>query len=256
MSAAVAGGDWYRPSAATTWQWQLQGTINPDYAADVYDIDLFDTPQTTIAGLQDAGHKVICYFSGGSFEDWRPDADDFEQDELGNTLDGWEGELWLDVRTANVRSIMEARLDLAVSKGCDGVEPDNVDGYTNDTGFDLTALDQLDFNRWLSDAAHRRGLCIGLKNSGDQAAELVDYFDFSLNEQCHEFDECGQLRVFVDAGKPVWNAEYTEADTEDAAIELAAAICETARDEENIRTLILPLLLDDSFRIDCDTFSP
>ena len=28
---------------------------------------------------------------------------------------------------------MKAKLDLEVQKGCDGVEPDNVDGYINDT---------------------------------------------------------------------------------------------------------------------------
>jgi len=30
-------------------------------------------------------------------------------------------------------------LDLAAQRGCDGVEPDNVDGYSNDNGFGLTA---------------------------------------------------------------------------------------------------------------------
>lgn len=42
---------------------------------------------------------------------------------------------------------MQARLDLAVQKGCDGVEPDNVDGYQNNSGFPLTAQDQLAYNR-------------------------------------------------------------------------------------------------------------
>lgn len=52
------------------------------------------------------------------------------------------------------------RLDVAVYKGCDGVEPDNVDGYTNNTGFILTAEDQLMYNRFLADEAHERGLLI------------------------------------------------------------------------------------------------
>ena len=42
------------------------------------------------------------------------------------------------------------RLDVARAKGCDGVEPDNVDGYANKTGFDLTKDDQLRFNRFLA----------------------------------------------------------------------------------------------------------
>jgi hypothetical protein len=63
--------------------------------------------------------------------------------------------------------ILFARLDLAVAKGCDGVEPDNVDGYANNTNFPLTVQDQLQFNIWLANEAHARGLSIGLKNDLD-----------------------------------------------------------------------------------------
>lgn len=49
----------------------------------------------------------------------------------------------LDVRSANVHEVMISRLDLARQKGCDGVEPDNMDGYTNNSGFSLSANDQL-----------------------------------------------------------------------------------------------------------------
>ena len=45
------------------------------------------------------------------------------------------------------------------SAGCDGVEPDNVDGYVNDTGFDLTAGDQLDFNRFARGEAPPNAAC-------------------------------------------------------------------------------------------------
>jgi hypothetical protein len=40
---------------------------------------------------------------------------------------------------------MSTRLALASSKGCDGVDPDNVDGYDNDSGFDLTPSTALDY---------------------------------------------------------------------------------------------------------------
>ena len=36
-------------------------------------------------------------------------------------------------------------------KGFDGIEPDNIDGFLNDTGFDLTGVDQLAYI-WLADA--------------------------------------------------------------------------------------------------------
>jgi hypothetical protein len=145
-----------------------------------------------------------------------------------------------------VRSVYEARLDRAVASGCDGVEPDNVDGYLNETGFDLTADDQLNFNRFVADAARRRGLLVGLKNDLDQIPALVDHFDFAVNEQCHEFDECEGNRPFIDAGKPVFNAEYASDFVNDPSEVCADAL------ELGLRTLILPLDLDGSFRISCD----
>ena len=46
---------------------------------------------------------------------------------------------------------MGKRMDLAKSKGCDGIEPDNVDVYSNhNTGFHFTASDQLAYNKWLA----------------------------------------------------------------------------------------------------------
>jgi len=245
----VTDGDWYRPTADTTWQWQLLEEINTSYDVEVYDIDLFDVPDSVISDLQDAGRSVICYFSAGSFEDWRDDAGDFDEADIGDPLDEWEGENWLDIRSPAVHEIMQTRLDYAADRGCDGVEPDNVDGYTNDTGFDLTEEDQLAFNRWLANEAHDRGLTVGLKNSGDQVEDLLEYFDFELNEQCHEYNECDQLLPFVDADKPVWNAEYPG--DEDSANELAETLCPEAQ-SENIRTLLMPDDLNDIFRVSCD----
>ena len=124
-----------------------------------------------------------------------------------------------------------------------------MDGYQNDTGFDLTAADQLFFNRTIANEAHKRGLGVGLKNDLDQIMELVEYFDFSVNEQCHEYDECDSLAPFIEAGKPVLNAEYDENYVDDASQreELCGA---SVADQFN--TLILPLDLDDTFRLSCD----
>jgi hypothetical protein len=175
----------------------------------VYDIDLFDTSASTITALRAAGRKVICYFSAGSYEDWRSDAKQFPAAALGNPLDGWPGENWLDTRSAAVRTLMAARMDMAVKKGCDAVDPDNVDGYTNKPGFPLTAATQLDYNKFLADAAHARGLAVGLKNDLDQVKSLVPSFDFSINEQCQQYSECDLLKPFVTANKPVFEIEYT-----------------------------------------------
>jgi hypothetical protein len=103
---------------------------------------------------------------------------------------------------------MAARLDLAAQKDCDGIEPDNVDGYTNNTGFPLTGQDQLNYNLWLSEQAHARGLSIGLKNDLDQIGVLLPYFDWALNEECFTYAECDLLTPFVQANKAVFGVEY------------------------------------------------
>jgi Glycoside-hydrolase family GH114/Calcineurin-like phosphoesterase len=151
------------PGRDTTWHWQLQGALDTSVDADLYDVDLFETSPRVIDELHADGRVVICYLSAGSYEGWRPDVDGFADADLGDTLDGFEDERWLDVRSSTVRAVYEGRLDRAVESGCDGVEPDNVDGYLNETGFDLTADDQLNFNGFIADAAHARGLLVGLK---------------------------------------------------------------------------------------------
>ena len=222
----VTGGDHedsptpeiWQPTPGTTWQWQLIETVDTSLDVVMYDIDLFDTPQQVIDDLHGDGRVVICYFSAGSWELWRDDADEFPEAVLGNILVDWENERWLDVRSDAIRPIMERRLDLAVEKGCDGVEPDNVDGYDNDSGFPLSADDQLDYNRFLARAAHARGLSVGLKNALDLVDELQGEFDWALNEECVSYDECEALMPFIDADKALFHVEYVERTAQGPAV--------------------------------------
>ena len=200
----------WHPTPGTSWQWQLSGTVATDIDVQMYDIDLEETPTATIARLHADGRIVICYMSAGSWEEYRPDADQYPDEILGNPLDGWPDERWVDFRRIDLLGpILTARMDLAVNKGCDGIEPDNIDGYINDTGFPLTADDQLVFNRWLADQAHSRGLSIGLKNDLNQVGQLVESFDWALNEQCFYYGECDLLTPFIQAGKAVFGVEYS-----------------------------------------------
>ena len=78
---------------------------------------------------------AVCYVSLGTYEDWRPDADSFPSSVLGSG-NGWPGEKWLDIRQISKLSpIMTARFQMCKDKGFDAVEPDNIDGYSNCTGF-------------------------------------------------------------------------------------------------------------------------
>lgn len=206
------------PALNTPMQWQLSASFNPttDLIAEVvvYDIDLFDNSAQTVAAIHNAGAKAICYLSAGTYENWRPDAALFPSEALGNNLDDWPGERWLDIRNAGVRKVMLARMDLCKQKGFDALEPDNIDGYSNGSGFPLTSQDQIDYNKFLAQEAHARGLSVGLKNDLDQVGALVSSFDWALNEQCFQYKECDTLLPFIKAGKAVFNVEYSLATTQ------------------------------------------
>ncbi|MFF9197076.1 endo alpha-1,4 polygalactosaminidase [Streptomyces sp. NPDC014779] len=200
--------EWWRPAPGLAWQWQLSGRLDPTVDVPVYDIDGFDHPASAVADLHRRGRKVICYLSTGAWEEFRPDAGKFPKELLG-AGNGWPGERWLDIRRTDLLApLMAARLDMCRTKGFDAVEPDNMDGYANRTGFPLTAADQLAYNRLIARLAHERGLAVGLKNDLDQIPQLLADFDFAVNEQCAEYEECDRLTPFVTSGKAVFHAEY------------------------------------------------
>jgi hypothetical protein len=224
-SASSTAGSYWKPAAGATWQIQLAGGVSdPTYAADVFDIDLFDNDVATINTLHSNGKKVICYFSAGSFEDWRPDAGSFQAADKGAALDGWAGEWWLNTNSANVRNIMTTRIELAKTKGCDGVDPDNVDGYSNTNGIGLTEDNAVDYMTFLANAAHSRGLSIGLKNAAGLVEKLLPSVEFHVNEQCVQYGECDKFQPFIDAGKPVFHIEYPD-DAPNVAADVKAKDC-------------------------------
>jgi hypothetical protein len=151
---------------------------------------------------------AVCYVDVGTWEDWRPDAGSFPRAVLGKS-NGWPGEKWLDIRQwSTLEPILTARFTMCAAKGFDGIEADNVDGYSNKTGFPLTASDQLLFNTRMAALAHKVGLPVALKNDVDQVAALQPLFDWAINEQCAQYNECGVYSAFTAAGKAVWNVEY------------------------------------------------
>ncbi|MGB9639514.1 MAG: endo alpha-1,4 polygalactosaminidase, partial [Anaerolineales bacterium] len=201
----------WHPKPGITWQIQFSGDVNLNVDAEIYDLDLFETEKALINGLHQQGKKVICYFSAGSWEDWRPDAKLFPPEVIGKDYFGWQGEKWLDIRQIEyLAPILRARLDLCKIKGFDGVDADNVDGYNNDTGFAITADDQITFNRWLAQEAHQRGLSLGLKNDPEQAAQLEPVYDWSVTESCFSQSWCGMVAPFLSSSKPVFAIEYTD----------------------------------------------
>ncbi|MDX1398211.1 MAG: endo alpha-1,4 polygalactosaminidase, partial [Oceanospirillum sp.] len=74
-------------------------------------------------------------------------------------------------------------------------------------------------------------------------------YDFSVNEQCFEYNECDTLKPFIDAGKPVLNAEY-KSDYVNNTSGARDAMCAESL-AKDFSSLVLPLDLDDSSRYSC-----
>ena len=174
------------------------------------------------------GKKVICYMEAGAYETYRPDAAKFKALSpriWGAADEGWPGSYWLDIRRIDeLAPIMKARFQICKDKGFDAIEPDEITAWNNNSGFPLTYADQIAYNRAVAGWAHAIGMSIGLKGDLEQAHDLVDDFDWTLNEECYQYDECSQvsnegrgadgkdyagLQLFAKAGKAVWIAEYT-----------------------------------------------
>jgi hypothetical protein len=217
----------------------LTGDSPPDPGAAVYDLDA-STSAAQLDSLRADNPSVylVCYLSVGTWEEWRSDADAFPRGVVGAALPDWEGERYVDVRAIDqLGSLWEARLDECAAKGFDAVDPDNIDVYANDSGFDLTQQDVVTMMTWLADEAHARGLAIGQKNAPDLVAALSPVLDFAVVEECLEQDDCDAYAPYPASGKPVFAVEYPD----DAAI--PQGYCDRAA-AARLSLLVSPLALD------------
>jgi hypothetical protein len=165
---------WMPKPTTAPWQWQLQGRIDLSVPARTYEVDGFDVSKRVVRRLHARGRRAICYLDVGSWERYRPDRGAFPKQVIGRRYQGYPDERWLDIRRIDLLAKpLRARFDLCARKGFDAVEPDNVNGFTNRTGFPLTAADQLRFNRWVARQVHERSMSVALKNDPEQAAMLV-----------------------------------------------------------------------------------
>ncbi|CAI5983115.1 unnamed protein product [Closterium sp. NIES-64] len=141
----------------------------------------------------------------------------------------WRVERWLDVKSPVVKAIMEKRINLAKSKGCDGVDPDNINAYSNNimaqaiSQFTVTADDQFKCNSWIANAVHKYGMSVGLKYPGPLAPSfMANLFVWAIIESCiylsdfsdgewysgkYQYDYSNE---FIVRNKAVFSIEYKE----------------------------------------------
>ena len=249
----IPAGNWYKPTPQTTFDWDLRGPVpnGTSYQATIVDIDAFENEADFVTSLQAQGKKVFAYVSVGSFEDWRPDADAFPQNLIGNDYPGWSGEKFLNIHDfEGLKPIMRARFDMIQQKGFDGIEPDNIDlnsWTTAELGFEITDNDVIVYCQWLADEAHQRGLSIGQKNAADLADDLVTTFDWILLEDAFYDGDQNDAAVYVQHNKAVFATEYTD---EMNSTTFQTSVCPLA---DNLRyTAILKNRDLDAFIETCD----
>jgi hypothetical protein len=213
-------------------------------APTVFDIDILQdgkcySPQdysvlnyAAAQALHVRGARVVGYIDAGTAETWRPDFPEMQAFDqscdgclFGNPLSSFPDEYWLNINPG-VRGInpntgrsettrrflldeMLARVREAKLIGVDAIEFDDVDAYQSRSGLSITADAQLTYNAALANLAHRLGLSVGLKNDRDQAEALQPYFDFGIEEECWQYDECGAVQAWpTQYGKAVFDVEY------------------------------------------------
>jgi endo-alpha-1,4-polygalactosaminidase (GH114 family) len=220
LPAPVECKSCWRPHLKESWQIQLNSTpARPYPRVAMIEVDGFGTPRTAVTALHRSfpDRGVVCYIDAGTWENWRPDAREFPRSLLGKPDGGWAGERWLDIARFHgvLGRIMQARARMCQRKGFNAIDFDNVDGYTNKTGFHLTASEQLRYDVFLANTAHRLGLSVALKNDLQQIPVLLKYFDFAVDEQCFQYSECLTsqnggfgLNEFTAAHKAVFDIEY------------------------------------------------
>lgn len=202
----------YTFETGLTFEWRLDALSDSfTTPADVIDIDAFDASPALVSNLQAQGKKVVAYLSVGSVENFRDDADQFPQSTIGAIYEGFEDENWLDIRQIDlIAPVLRTRLDMIQAKGFDAIEPDNINGYQNVTGFALNENDAIAFSRWLIVEAHARGLSIGQKNAEEIIPQMVDEFDWILSEDAFVEGFQDTLEPYITAGKAVFFTEYTD----------------------------------------------
>ncbi len=216
---------------------------------DYGDGDPVTVPAGALAGKIAALHAttprtiVVCHVDTGAIRLSDPDARKFPGYEasppdrptapkIGSVI-GWSTvdptERYLNISGPG-RAVWAAkmfkRIDLAKQIGCDAVEGDRNDQVQSDPGFTVEITDQTSWYAEVAAQVHMRGLSAGMKDGYSlpgQTVALAGNFDWVMVQRCGEFQDCGDLRPFLNLQKAAFTIDYQK-DVNDIA-QSSAVIC-------------------------------
>lgn len=213
-SASLTSADekkYWHPRVGMSWIEPDFYTFNvSDVDVDVYALDAELVNAEAVEAVLDARRHLLCHVPAGMWEVYRNDSVDAPMELLGNDrMNGSDFfQVWMDIRNESIKPWVRNRIQVAADKGCHGVIFLHVDGYQQDTGFPITAQDQIAFNKWLAGEAHKLGMAAGMANAIELSKYLVDDFDFFVTARCRTYGNCNLASAWIDAGKPVFGVEY------------------------------------------------
>jgi hypothetical protein len=206
-----------KASEIKSWVLNSWGPMEPlSTKGDLIILDANLQSAATIKQQKAQGKKVICYISAGSIENWRSDAKEaMSTVSLGKKYKGFEAtEQWVNLlEWQTAKPIMESRINQAASKGCDGVEFDNIDCHDHGpqcvpgASKEQLRKKQVEYIRWLSQRARSKGLAVGLKNVNGIVDQVVQYGDFAI-EEANPASEFAKFGKFIAQNKAVLSVHY------------------------------------------------
>ncbi|HEY2794263.1 MAG TPA: endo alpha-1,4 polygalactosaminidase [Micromonosporaceae bacterium] len=194
------------------WQIQLGGSIDESMNVTYYDLDPVTTTQETVHAIASSKHRMICHLNIDAIDVVTPDAAMLPAKVKGKAAG--DRLQWLNIREwSAVGPVVRNALDLCKTKGFQGVDADMADGYAYDTGFDLTAADQIAYDRNVVSMAQGMGLAIAVRTTPALVAALEPDTDFAVIAGCAEAGTCTEYRAYAQHNKPVLDVETAAAPT-------------------------------------------
>ena len=262
----------WQPAQNSEWQWEIgqalsttnttdmgtgitafSGNTAPATNPTVYDIDAIENPASTVTALKGLNDHVICYIEVGTAGDYYTAAQEgtattyYAQlsaaGDLGSKLSGYP-ENFLNINSTSTVSIIESMIQQqCAAKGFNGVETDldeTFGGNEGSTGFTITQANEEAYLTTLANYMHSIGLAWISKDLSDTGlqsfvSDMEPLSQGMIDEQANQYGTINLDNVFLQAGKPIFDAEY--------APETQAEFC-SYDNANNINGVLFPVNLN------------
>jgi hypothetical protein len=203
----------------------------PQTDPTIYDVDGIENTTADVTEFHNLGDKVVCYVEIGAAGNYYSASEEgitttyysqLQADgDLGNSLAGYP-EQFININAPSAVSIVESMIQQqCAAKGFDGVETDLDEtggGNEGNTGFSISVAQNETYDQTIAAYIHSLGMAWFSKDTSDtDSTSFVDalepYAQATIDEQASEYGSIGLDSVYVQDGKPVFDAEYSGSET-------------------------------------------